>query len=116
MTRRYVEMVKRTRPQLQHALQTRDLVSLEAALAYVNEQLGAFAVFSISVPIAEWAQCKEMVVIIRESARLEPELEYWVYSDLAVDENFEMLFKVSERSGAERGGGGGGARKTSMHT
>jgi uncharacterized protein YprB with RNaseH-like and TPR domain len=60
----------------------------------VNEVLGQFSQFSISVPIAEWAQAKELVVVIRESARLEPEMEQWVYSDLADDNNFEMLFKT----------------------
>jgi len=100
LTRRYVALVKATRPKLRQALASRELGALESALQYVNQQLGAFAVFSISVPIAEWAQCKEMVVIIRESARLEPELEYWVYSDLAVDANFEMLFKFIKEARA----------------
>mmetsp|Transcript_12096 Transcript_12096/g.21961 ORF Transcript_12096/g.21961 Transcript_12096/m.21961 type:complete len:1369 (-) Transcript_12096:1170-5276(-) len=94
LTRRYLSLVQAARPRLQQAEQTRDLATLEAALQYVNEVLGQFAVFSISAPIAEWARCKELVVIIRESARLEPELECWVYSDLADDNNFEMLFKT----------------------
>ena len=69
LTRRYLALVQAARPRLQAAEQTRDLATLEGALQYVNEVLGQFAVFSISAPIAEWARCKELVVIIRESAR-----------------------------------------------
>ncbi len=98
LTRRYLALVQGARPRLQQAVASRDLVQLESALQYVNEQLGAFAVFSISVPIAEWANAKELVVVIRESARLEPELEQWVYSDLGDDNNFEMLFKTIKSS------------------
>jgi hypothetical protein len=71
---------------------------LEVALEHVNAQLGAFAVFSIAVPIAEWANAKELLVVIREALRLEPELQQWSYSDLSDDNNFEMLFKVYANS------------------
>ncbi|GMH66552.1 hypothetical protein TrRE_jg1028, partial [Triparma retinervis] len=94
LTRRYLKLVQAARPRLREAESTRDLATLESALQYVNEVLGQFAVFSISAPIAEWARCKELVVVIRESARLEPELEQWLYSDLGDDNNFEMLFKT----------------------
>ena len=70
---------------------------LDAALEHVNSQLGAFAVFSIAVPIAEWANAKEMRMLIREAMRLETELQQWGYSDLSDDNNFEMLFKVYAR-------------------
>lgn len=100
LTRRYLALVQAARPRLQGAERTRDLATLESALQYVNEVLGQFAAFSISAPIAEWARCKELVVVIRESARLEPELETWLYSDLGDDNNFEMLFKAV-KSGRE---------------
>ena len=67
---------------------------LDAALEHVNKQLGAFAVFSIAVPIAEWKKAKELRVFIQEAVRLEPELQQWCYADLSDDNNFEMLFKV----------------------
>jgi hypothetical protein len=67
---------------------------LDAALEHVNAQLGAFAVFSIAVPIAEWKKAKELRVFIQEAVRLEPELQQWCYADLSDDNNFEMLFKV----------------------
>ena len=69
LTRRYLKLVQAARPRLREAESTRDLATLESALQYVNEVLGQFAVFSISAPIAEWARCKELVVVIRESAR-----------------------------------------------
>jgi hypothetical protein len=94
LTRRYLKLVQACRPKLRAACQSRDVKQLEAALAHVNSQLGAFAVFSIAVPIAEWANAKELLVVIREAIRLEPELQMWVYSDLQEDNNFEMLFKV----------------------
>jgi myosin heavy subunit len=94
LTRRYLGLIAQCRPTLWDAVQSRDLAQLESALQYVNQCLGQFAQFSISAPIAEWAQAKELIVVIRESARLEPELEQWVYSDLSDDNNFEMLFKT----------------------
>jgi ABC-type oligopeptide transport system ATPase subunit len=94
LTRRYVKLVQACRPRLRAACASRDAAQLEAALEHVNAQLGAFAVFSISVPVAEWANAKELLGVIREAIRLEPEMHMWLYSDLEQDNNFEMLFKV----------------------
>ena len=76
LTRRYVEKVKVVRPTLRRALEAGDLESLEAALRATDEALGVFAQFEVSVPIAEWAACKEKVLIIKEAARLALLLEH----------------------------------------
>ncbi|KAH8096570.1 hypothetical protein JL720_3949 [Aureococcus anophagefferens] len=76
LTRRYVEKVKVVRPTLRRALAAGDLESLEAALRATDEALGVFAQFEVSVPIAEWAACKEKVLIIKEAARLALLLEH----------------------------------------
>ncbi|KAH8043986.1 hypothetical protein JL720_17244 [Aureococcus anophagefferens] len=54
---------------------TDDRQRLEAALRATDEALGVFAQFEVSVPIAEWAACKEKVLIIKE-ARLALLLEH----------------------------------------
>ena len=87
-------LIEQCRPRLTQAVASRELPQLESALQYVNECLGQFSQFSVSAPIAEWAQAKELVVVIRQCAKLEPEMEQWVYSDLSDDNNFEMLFKT----------------------
>eukprot|EP00968_Pinguiococcus_pyrenoidosus_P019505 scaffold2120_cov259-Pinguiococcus_pyrenoidosus.AAC.11 len=100
LTRRYLRKVTLVRPKLAAAVQSRDADQLDAALEMVNETLGVFANFSISIPIAEWQAAKELREMLYLADQLDPLLEQYTYSDLADDNNFELLFKTLKDSEA----------------
>lgn len=98
LTRRYMKLVARVKPTLVAAIASRDLAQLEAAIDRMNQVLGAFAGFSVAVPIKEMSQAAALKTALIEARRLQPILTQYAYSDLQDDNNFELLFGVVKES------------------
>ncbi len=84
LTRRFLALLAAVRPRLGAATASRDLATIDEALAATTEALGVFAGFSVAVPVKEWGACLDMREGLVAAAHYGPILSDATHADLNV--------------------------------